>query len=231
MLISLPFVYFKEIARKIINTLLVKMRYAICKDMIYLGRNRNLYVNIGDYVRISSLELVAYNINENNIEGCVAELGVYKGDFAQHINILFPDRKLYLFDTFEGFDARDVMVDVKNKYSAGTQNFSGTSIELVLNKMRYPKNCLIKKGYFPETTKDIEERFVFVSIDADLLEPIYQGLKYFYPRLQKGGCIFVHDFNNMEYAGAKAAVKKYSMELNIPYFPLSDICGSVVFIK
>lgn len=40
--------------------------------------------------------------------GSVAELGCYKGDMSWQLNILMPDRKLYLFDTLEGFDARDV---------------------------------------------------------------------------------------------------------------------------
>jgi hypothetical protein len=35
-----------------------------------------------DYVRCSSLELVAREIHENNVSGNVAELGVFKGDFA-----------------------------------------------------------------------------------------------------------------------------------------------------
>ena len=33
-----------------------------------------------------------------------SELGVYRGRFARCINRLLPDRKLYLFDSFQGFD-------------------------------------------------------------------------------------------------------------------------------
>jgi O-methyltransferase len=65
--------------------------------------------------------------------------------------VAFPDRKLYLFDTFEGFDERDVKIELKNNYSAGNQDFSNTSVELVLNKMKHKDNCIIKKGFFPET--------------------------------------------------------------------------------
>ncbi|MDR3334041.1 MAG: TylF/MycF family methyltransferase [Treponema sp.] len=57
-----------------------------------------------DHVRHSSLRLITEEIRERNIEGAVAELGVFKGDFAKRLNIAFPDRKLYLFDTFDGFD-------------------------------------------------------------------------------------------------------------------------------
>lgn len=32
----------------------------------------------------------------------------FRGEFAKYIHRAFPHSKLYLFDTFEGFDQRDV---------------------------------------------------------------------------------------------------------------------------
>jgi O-methyltransferase len=63
---------------------------------------------------------------------------------------------------------------------SGIQDFSRTNVELVLHKMKYKENCIIKKGFFPETAKGLEDTFAFVSIDADLYEPIYNGLIYLY---------------------------------------------------
>jgi O-methyltransferase len=97
--------------------------------------------------------------------------------------------------------------------------------------MAYPENCIVKKGYFPDTTKDIDEYFAFVSIDTDLYEPIYQGLCWFYPRLLRGGYIFVHDYNCAQYRGVKEAVVRFSRENSAPFFPLSDSGGSAVFMK
>src|SRR4026209_189 len=74
----------------------------------YLSRKRNIDRNYMDYIRLSTLELVAHEIDRNNIPGSVAELGVYKGKFAPYINQYFPGRKLFLFDTFKGFDEKDV---------------------------------------------------------------------------------------------------------------------------
>ncbi|MDR2793331.1 MAG: TylF/MycF family methyltransferase, partial [Treponema sp.] len=110
-------------------------------------------------------------------------------------------------------------------------DFSKTNEEIVLQKMKFRENCIIRKGYFPETAAGIEDTFVFVSIDVDLYEPIYNGLKYFYPRLVKGGYIFVHDYNGILYTGTKAAVKKYCEEEGITFFPLPDICGSAILMK
>jgi O-methyltransferase len=217
--------------KKTVNSLFKKLDHVVCPLMWGLNWKRSSFVYQGDYIRHSSLELIAHEIYEKNINGSVAELGVYKGDFARNINTVFPDRKLYLFDTFEGFDEKDIKIDVEKKYSTGTQDFSETSIDIVLGKMKYKENCVIKKGYFPETTKNVDEKFAFVSIDVDLYEPIYNGLCYFYPRLEKGGYIFIHDYNNIGYSGTKDAIKKYSTETNVPYFPLCDGGGSAIIIK
>jgi O-methyltransferase len=205
---------------------------AICSSMVNNKECRRAdYVFDWDIIRFSSLELVAIEIYDKKINGNVAELGVFRGEFAEKINKAFPDRKLYLFDTFEGFNEKDVEIEKLSKYSKRRHDFSKTNEEIVLQKMRFHENCIIRKGYFPETANDIEDKFVFVSIDVDLYEPIYNGLKYFYQRLVKGGYIFVHDYNEKLYAGTKAAVKKYCEEEGITFFPLSDIGGSAIIMK
>jgi len=185
----------------------------------------------GDFVRNSSLELVAREINEHSLAGSVAELGVFRGDYAKLINLAFPNRKLYLFDTFDGFDDRDESLDKQQGFILDIDDFSDTSVNLVLKKMRYPDNCIVKKGYFPETAHDLKEKFVFVSIDCDLKKPILAGLEYFWKHLEKGGYIFVHDYQTPCYSGVKAAVKEFCGQNNIPYFLMSDSCGSVCLSK
>ncbi|MEX0967069.1 MAG: TylF/MycF/NovP-related O-methyltransferase [Bacteroidia bacterium] len=199
-------------------------------QMMYLGRERKLDVH-GDFVRVSSLELCANEIYAKNIQGAVAEVGVYRGDFAADISRAFPDRKLFLFDTFEGFDRKDVEIERNENFSDGSQDFSDTNVELVLLRMKNPDNCIIRKGYFPETAAEVDETFVFVSLDTDLYKPILEGLRFFYPKLATGGYIFVHDYNNAEYRGTQQAVHEFSEEFKVPYFPLSDHCGSAVFMK
>ncbi|MDR0399640.1 MAG: TylF/MycF family methyltransferase [Treponema sp.] len=196
-----------------------------------IGRMRADYVFDYDIIRSSSLELVSREIYDKGLDGNVAELGVYRGEFAEKINMAFPDRKLYLFDTFEGFDERDIKTEKLNGYSGCQHDFSKTNEKVVLRRMKFPENCIIRKGYFPETADGIEDNYIFVSIDVDLYEPIYKGLNYFYPRLVKGGYIFVHDYNTKTYPGTKAAVKKFCKESDISIFPLSDICGSAIIMK
>ncbi len=203
----------------------------ITKSLAYKDKKWNQLDHTTDHIRYSVLQLCMSEIKQQNIEGNLAELGVYKGDFAKRINFLHPNKKLYLFDTFEGFDKRDTTKDVSQKYSTGEQDFSDTSVALVMGKMKTPENCIVRKGFFPETANGLEDIFSFVSIDTDLFEPIYAGLQYFYPRLSKGGYIFIHDFNNDEYKGTREAVLRFTKEQGISFVPLSDVCGTAIITK
>ena len=205
--------------------------FFIGSTLNYVNRKRNIDKNYLDYIRLSTLELVSHEINNTGIEGNVAELGVYKGKFARYINQYFPDRKLYLFDTFEGFDKRDIKREQELHLTSGEQNFSDTSLQKVLGQMKFPEKCIPVKGYFPESASAINDQFVFVSLDADLYQPIYSGLCFFYPMLAKGGYIFVHDFNNHNYKGVREAVKRFCKEENINFVPIPDSGGTAIITK
>ena len=183
-----------------------------------------------DYVREQTLALIVKEIRYRQLTGNVAELGVFRGEFSKKINYLFPDKTLYLFDTFEGFSN----IDVTNDRELGNEKihvFKETSEELVLSKMPYQSKCVVKKGYFPDTFDLLEEKFCFVSIDADLYDPIKAGLKVFYERMEKGGYIMVHDYNNFVYKGAMKAVREYCDGQGISYVPIPDVSGSIVIVK
>lgn len=216
---------------KIISAFLERNHWYLTNSLAYLSRPKSINLNRGDFVRMATLELVAYEINKSNREGAVAELGVYKGDFSSVINQVFPGRKLYLFDTFEGFDSRNIETEIERGFSTGKQDFSNTSVDLVLSKMKFKQNCIVKKGFFPETANDVEDNFVFVSIDTDLYDPILSGLRFFYPKLVKGGVIFVHDFNNEEYKGARNAVEKFCEEFGVRGIPIPDLSGTFIIVK
>ncbi|WP_289035602.1 TylF/MycF/NovP-related O-methyltransferase [uncultured Flavobacterium sp.] len=213
-------------------SLLMQKKVAFDHILLGLKRQRNFKVPLAtNYIRISNFELVVQEIKEKQLKGSVAEVGVYKGEFAKFINRAFPEKKLYLFDTFEGFDKKDINVEVSNNFSSGDQDFSNTSVNEVLSKMSKKENCIIKKGYFPDSLDGLEDSFCFVSLDPDLYKPILDGLEYFYPRLEKGGYIFVHDYNNDAYAGAKQAVREFCEKYDVPFVPITDSWGTVVISK
>lgn len=198
---------------------------------------KGIIFNINDFksyidIRLASLRLIASEINEQKLEGEVAELGVYKGKFASEINRLFPSKKLYLFDTFEGFNSKDVNIENSHGYSkAKIGDFSDTNMELVKNHLPYKEQAIFIKGYFPESVKEELPSFCFVSLDTDLYKPTYEGLKVFYPKLVKGGMIIIHDYNSTQFSGVKEAVREFCIENNAFLVPLCDMHGSAVLIK
>ena len=149
------------------------------------------YVDLPFRARKSSLEKISSIFTEKNIQGAVAELGVYRGDFAKVINSVFPDRKFYLFDTFEGFPETDLNYEITHGLLRNDiGKLANTSVDYVLNKMPYPEKCIIRKGYFPDTAVGLEhEQYAFVNIDVDLYKPIMAGLEYFWPRMVENGYI------------------------------------------
>lgn len=189
-----------------------------------------------DYFRYRTFELVANQIAQENVLGDCAEVGVYKGTFSRLINKKFSSRKLYLFDTFEGFDETEITHSIEqgDAWDGSVNAFKDTSVEVVLNRMPYPKNCIIRKGLFPQTAQGLEEcKYAFVSVDVDLENSIYECLKYFYPRMSSGGIMFVHDYNNRFYFGVKKAVGRYEVDYNVCLnkTPLADQGGTLIIKK
>ena len=116
-------------------------------DCIRLGSLRAI-----QDVRLSALRLHAREIEARKIPGDVAELGVYQGAFAAEINRLFPKRRLWLFDTFEGFHARDLAIEeTRTGVKTQRRSFADTTMELVRSRLPYPEMARFVKGYFPES--------------------------------------------------------------------------------
>lgn len=161
----------------------------------------------------------------------VAEAGVYRGEYAKLINQYFPDYPLYLFDTFEGFNNLD-FIHEEDESLLNANHFKNTSVEYVINRMPFASNCLIRKGYFPETTADINDNFLFVSLDMDLYKPTLEGLIFFYPKLVMGGCILIHDYFMASYPNVKKAVLEYqnSYQTKLVKIPIGDDL-SIAIIK
>lgn len=179
-------------------------------------------------VRLKFLEYFALYTYTHNIEGSAAEVGVNQGDFAKEINRVFPDRRLYLFDTFEGFDERDLNIEAKKNQDShfmnwlvGSNYFRNNNVEFTRAKLPHPEQCVIKKGYFPETFDLEKEQFAFVHLDTDLYQPTLAGLEIFYPLMSPGGVILVHDYFN-GLSGVTKAVDEFTGKNKINAIPIGD---------
>jgi O-methyltransferase len=216
-----------------IGRLLLRRQRVLARVPVQLARQdladlRRLSSLSGDFFRASTLCMVAKEINESGLPGNAAEVGVYRGDFAFLINSFFPNRTLYLFDTFQGFGADEFEKDRKEGLTFRWQPFRTDSGQL-LRRMPHPEKVIVKQGHFPDTASDLQESFVFVSLDVDLYTPTIAGLEYFYPRLVEGGYIFVHDFNHPDYMGNRKAVLEFcARNIGLSYVPIGDWGGTAI---
>lgn len=185
-----------------------------------------------DYVREQTLAFLAEEIYRKKVSGNVAEIGVSAGEFAKKINYLFPDRRMYLFDTYEGLPKRDREAAIQMGW--GERQYAldekGTDPQQVVEIMPHKENCIVKKGCFPESF-DLQESLAFVSLDVDFYHTVISGLKLVYPLLSKGGYLMVHDYHNLSYTETKDAVMHFCDENDVTYVPIPDVGGSIIIAK
>lgn len=147
------------------------------------------------------------------IKGDIAEVGVYKGGSAKIVCEVKGNRHLHLFDTFEGLPE---VGDFDTFYCKGQYKASYKDVKKYLQ--HYP-NVHFYKGMFPKTAKQIRhKKFSFVNLDVDIYESTLNCLKFFYPRLTKGGILISHDYSNS--SGVKKAFEEFFTDKPEPIIEL-----------
>jgi len=164
--------------------------------------------NIWDLARFYTLYLNAAHILHEGVQGDIVELGVYRGNSAALLAALAREhsRRLYLFDTFTGFDQRDFTGHDSHR----KPGFADTSLERV-RKLVGIRDVSYVPGFFPESCNQIElpAEIAIAHLDCDLYEPTKAGLERFYPRVVPGGLIVVHDYSSGFWPGITRAVDEF----------------------
>jgi O-methyltransferase len=204
--------------------------YFVARDPVL---RRVLALEAWDTVRRDMIILLLRELLVRKVEGDLAELGVYRGESARVIHHYLPERKFYLFDTFNGFDERDVQSE---RAATGRKQdrtaFSQTGLDRALTTVApQNENVHFFPGYFPESAPAFlrERKFAFVHLDADLYEPMLAGLNYFYDKVVPGGFILAHDFNS--WPGARKAVEEFFLNKPEMPLPMPDKSGSALIVK
>jgi O-methyltransferase len=143
------------------------------------------------------------------VEGDAWECGVYKGGtaalLAEVVRAYSAEKKLYLFDTFEGMPATDPKRDLHHK-----GDFADTSVEAVSAVIPGLERCVVRKGFMPASFAGLEEtRICFAHLDVDIYQSIHDCLDFIWPRLARGGFIVFDDYGLPSCPGARAAVDEF----------------------
>jgi hypothetical protein len=236
--------------KKIIKNIASNLGYQISKKDDTLVRN-GIPVDIDDelFIRLyqeckdfsfttieplfSLYQSVRY-IVENNIPGDFVECGVWKGGsamlIAKTLNALsVSDRKIYLYDTFEGMSeptAKDVDFlgnQAKNLLAETPKNedksvWCYSSLDEVKKNLfssGYPKeNIIFIEGKVENTIpQTIPSSIALLRLDTDWFESTYHELVHLYPILVKNGVLIIDDYGHWK--GAKDATDQYFKEHKI----------------
>ena len=156
-----------------------------------------------DYLKYRAIELCADLINRNTISGNVCEIGLGVGCFFSIVTKVFPERTCYLYGTEEVNQSPILIQD----------------------------NVVFRNGPFPASAgPESETGYVFVSLDIDNYDSVLKSLEFLWPRLSKGGYIFVQGYSVKKMIKTACdAFKKNAVSL--AEFLLPDVEGTMVFSK
>lgn len=167
---------------------------------------------------------------ENEIDGDFVECGVWKGGSCMLIAIALlrrgvSDRKMYLYDTFEGmtepgendfiaWNGRSVHEKWESDKAGKSENFTGWAVGLEdvrqnLLGTGYPEeNLVFIKGPVEEQLKTKRPQTIsLLRLDTDWYESTKAELQHLYPLLSEAGVMILDDYGH--FTGAKKAVDEY----------------------
>ncbi len=149
-----------------------------------------------------------------NVPGDLADLGSYKGGCALVMKRVLPDKTLHLFDTWDGMKEDDPLCH----HRPGEWKWGVEECKLVVGK---DARTNFHKGIFPETAGWFADdgKFALVYVDLDTYQSTLDALRWFWPRLEKGGRIVVDDIPWLACAGTEKAVREFFSADQIQAFP------------
>jgi len=185
--------------------------------------------------RIYALYNAMQYILKHNIPGSLVECGVWKGGNPVLMATMLreagvTDRKIYLYDTFEGMseptavdknsrgkDARQMM-DAADKSNASSVWCYSQIDEVKQNVLKtgYPeKNLVFVKGKVEDTLPGtLPEAIALLRLDTDWYESTLHELRHLYPLLVSKGVLIIDDYGYWE--GCRKAVDEYFAEAQSP---------------
>ncbi len=163
------------------------------------------------------------------VPGDVIECGVYKGGtaklLAQTMHRRGSEKKLYLYDTFEGMPDTDAKKD--NHHKKG--DFADTSLEAVVSLIGPNSQVEYRKGFIPDTFSESPLMISFAHVDVDIYKSVIDCCDYIWPRLSQGGAMVFDDYGFDTCKGALDAVNDFFAKTTA--FPICLPTGQAIVYK
>lgn len=179
--------------------------------------------------RLYALYCAIDYILSNDIKGSFVECGVWRGGSSMLIakmlsNRQVTNRKIYLYDTFEGmseptkndFDLRgdnaaELLADqVDNKQGSVWCLADLSDVQNNLKLTNFPaENLVFVKGKVEDTIpqKIPDETIALLRLDTDWYASTKHELIFLYPQLEQNGVLIIDDYGHWE--GCRKAVDEY----------------------
>jgi hypothetical protein len=170
-----------------------------------------------------------------NIEGDIAEIGVFQGRTTVFLNKYLDSKqtqkKYYAFDTFSGFTTQDINYESsfrkKDSSEYNTLRSSKKAFDTVMarNAIKRVITTQADVNVYDLTTIG---PLCFALLDVDLYLPMKKSLKEIYSVLSPGGMIIVDDCEDSNaYDGSYQAYREFMHEINQPIEIMHDKLGIV----
>ncbi len=174
--------------------------------------------SMGSFLTLENLNALALDVVKRGIPGDLVECGVFNGGSAAAAAcaIRSTDRKLWLYDSFEGMPKTTEADGPAASDFVGACVGDESKVHAALRLARFPgERYIIRKGWFQDTftTEPLPEAIAFLHIDADWYESVQLALETFYDRVFAGGVIILDDFGHWE--GCREAFYDFAAERRI----------------
>lgn len=164
--------------------------------------------------RLKTLWLLTLNLNEQSIQGDIVECGVRDGGSAAVLAAAMGDRKIWLYDSFQGHPKTSPKDGERAKRETGGAIGSIDKVHEVMSKVGVDKSrYIIKKGWFKNAfkhKKQSPDKIALLHCDADWYAPTLLTLRTFYDRIVDDGYVVLDDFAGWE--GQRIAFYEFCRE-------------------
>lgn len=184
--------------------------------------------------RLYALRQAVKYVVAHRIPGALVECGVWKGGSMMLAAMTLleakaADRRLYLYDTFEGmsapteFDhdyaghsAEQLLAAADRSHSLVWAASPLVAVQTALRGTGYDEHLIQYiqgkvEDTIPATLPDV---IAILRLDTDWYESTYHELTHLYPRLAPGGVLIIDDYGHWQ--GARRAVDQYLHEHRLP---------------